>query len=79
LQPGKAARKAPLEGTETFQSGIWVGSGERLLQGLVGEERQNEVERKLKVVFSFPRDLSNNKISGLDVQMFESLTSLAKL
>ncbi|NXI59886.1 PKD1 protein, partial [Chloroceryle aenea] len=29
--------------------------------------------------FSFSRDLSNNEISGLDVQMFESLTSLAKL
>ncbi|NXL95145.1 PKD1 protein, partial [Alectura lathami] len=29
--------------------------------------------------FSFPRDLSRNKISVLDVQMFRSLTSLAKL
>ncbi|NXQ38393.1 PKD1 protein, partial [Catharus fuscescens] len=29
--------------------------------------------------FSFPRDLSNNRISGLDVELFRSLTSLAKL
>ncbi|NWU09198.1 PKD1 protein, partial [Cephalopterus ornatus] len=36
-------------------------------------------EQRLKTVFSFPRDLSNNKISGLDVQLFRSLTSLAKL
>ncbi|NWR90348.1 PKD1 protein, partial [Furnarius figulus] len=36
-------------------------------------------EQSLKMVFSFPRDLSNNKISVLDVQLFRSLTSLAKL
>ncbi|XP_016157405.1 PREDICTED: polycystin-1, partial [Ficedula albicollis] len=29
--------------------------------------------------FSFPRDLSNNSISGLDVELFRNLTSLAKL
>ncbi|KAL2299111.1 hypothetical protein Nmel_014727 [Mimus melanotis] len=29
--------------------------------------------------FPFPRDLSNNRISGLDVELFRSLTSLAKL
>ncbi|NXM65438.1 PKD1 protein, partial [Serilophus lunatus] len=34
---------------------------------------------RLIMVFSFSRDLSNNKISGLDVQLFRSLTSLAKL
>lgn len=33
----------------------------------------------LKMVFSFPRDLSHNKISGLDGHIFKSLTSLAKL
>uniref|UniRef100_A0A672VBQ3 Polycystin 1, transient receptor potential channel interacting n=1 Tax=Strigops habroptila TaxID=2489341 RepID=A0A672VBQ3_STRHB len=33
----------------------------------------------LKMVFSFSRDLSNNKISDLDVHIFKSLTSLAKL
>ncbi|XP_017589497.1 PREDICTED: polycystin-1-like isoform X2 [Corvus brachyrhynchos] len=31
------------------------------------------------VFFSFLRDLSNNRISGLDVELFRSLTSLAKL
>ncbi|NXF72193.1 PKD1 protein, partial [Sclerurus mexicanus] len=36
-------------------------------------------EQSLKMVFSFPRDLSNHKISVLDVQLFRSLTSLAKL
>ncbi|NXP21864.1 PKD1 protein, partial [Scytalopus superciliaris] len=36
-------------------------------------------ERRLKMVFSFPRDLSNKKISDLDVELLRSLTSLAKL
>ncbi|NXH14483.1 PKD1 protein, partial [Bucco capensis] len=38
-----------------------------------------EAGGKLNLVFSFPRDLSHNQISDLDVQLFESLTSLAKL
>ncbi|NWU96861.1 PKD1 protein, partial [Upupa epops] len=36
-------------------------------------------EQKLSLLCSFCRDLSNNGISGLDAQLFQSLTALAKL